>query len=360
MTAQVSSWAVKMSGEAFVTPTVTGLYSSFISSDCLIGSRSNRRQSSVQSPCQRRVSLRTQLIRAQASIADTILRALENEFKDQDIARVSKSFRSIMEGTALEVDAGTSRHQRAASFVQGLEAVPFYDDLEEQFKWVRHLENNWEVIARELRYVTGQDDIEEKGNNIWVPPVVEAANAYGPDWRTLVLQDRQWDSVNSKLFPQTIKMLQDKEANIPSVEAFFARQLAGTGIKLHTDDCNFILTMHLALSAPENQSWIEVAGERRYWKNGKGLVFNTSYYHRTMNESKDQDREVLLIRFWHPQLAEVERRALSFLFQVIDQPDTHPAVLKASRQLRTESQVSGGRKNGLSPRRRSGGRGFGQ
>lgn len=256
----------------------------------------------------------------------------------------------------MEVDKGTEKHQRATSFVSGLDAAPFCEDLETDYKWVRHLENNWEIILKELRQVTGQEDIAKKGNNIWAPPVVEAANAYGPDWRTLVLQDRVWDPVNTKLFPKTTAILKDKDADVPSVEAFFARQGPDTGIKLHTDDCNFILTMHLALSAPKQQSWIEVAGERRYWENGKGVVFNTSFFHRTMNESKDEERVVLLIRFWHPQLSHNEREALSFLFQAIDDPEGHPAIVRAQRQLRTEAfRISGDRSN----RQSSSGRGFG-
>lgn len=297
------------------------------------------------------------LMRSEVSVVDTILRALENEFEGRDVSRVSQSFRDIIQGNILEVDKDTENHQRASSFVRGLDASPFCHDLDTDYKWVRHLEDNWETILNELKQVTHQEDIEQKGNNIWVPPVVEAANAYGPDWRTLVLQDRVWDPVNTKLFPKTTEILQDKDFDVPSVEAFFARQAPDTGIKLHTDDCNFILTMHLALSAPKQQSWIEVAGQRRYWENGKALVFNTSFFHQTMNESKDEDRMVLLIRFWHPQLTQNEREALSFLFQAIDDPDGNPAVVKATRQLQTEaSRVSGKRSNRPS---RSGGRGFG-
>lgn len=226
---------------------------------------------------------------------------------------------------------------------------------------MNHLEAHWTTIRDELVRVTGLQNLAQIGNNIWAPPIVTAANAYGPDWRTLVLQDRDWDPVNIKLFPETTRLLRDAGVHVPSVEAFFARQSPDTGIKLHTDDCNFILTMHLALSAPKGQSWIEVAGERRYWENGKGLVFNTSFFHQTMNESKDQERHVLLIRFWHPQLTQVERDALTFLFQVIDNPDGHPAVLKATRQLRTESVSSKGKnKANFNRRNTSGGRGFGR
>jgi hypothetical protein len=45
------------------------------------------------------------------------------------------------------------------------------------------------------------------------PPQVPAARddalSYGPDWRTLVLQDRgEWDKFNAKLFPRTRKAVE--------------------------------------------------------------------------------------------------------------------------------------------------------
>ncbi|PXF48422.1 Aspartate beta-hydroxylase domain-containing protein 2 [Gracilariopsis chorda] len=296
------------------------------------------RRKYVRSP---RVEVHKEPIRAEGSFTETIKRAVENEFAGKNVSRVLNSFHDAMQGRELDVGKGTPRHQMATSFIEGLDAVPFYDDFtsnDSQLRWVEHLEQNWEVIANELKAVTSQKDIQTRGNNIWVPPVVEDAMSYGPDWRTLVLQDREWDPINMKLFPETVKILRDETADVPSVEAFFAKQAPNTGIKLHTDYCNFILTMHLALSAPRDMSWIEVGGERRYWENGKGLVFNTSFFHQTMNESEDQERHVLLIRFWHPELSEVERKALSFLFTIIENPATHPATLKAASQLREEAQ----------------------
>lgn len=290
--------------------------------------------------------------RAQVDVVESVQRALVNRFKDKDVSRVAESFTNTIKGNVYEVNQDNQLHQRATSYVSGLDSSPFVDDFTGDLQWVSYLEGNWEAIAEELARVTAEEGIEEKGTNIWAPPVVDAANAYGPDWRTLVLKDRIWDPVNTKLFPETTRILQDKKAQIPAVEAFFARQSPKTGIKLHTDDCNFIMTMHMGLSVPDGSSWIEVGGERRYWENGKGIVFNTSYFHQTMNESEQMDRNVLLIRFWHPQLTAVERKALSFLFDVIDDPEYHPAVIRATEELRKEA--GSGRRV-----RPSGGKGFG-
>lgn len=288
-------------------------------------------------------------------LIESVKEVLQEEYRNENIDRVLQSFTNAVQGNVLENDKDKPAHQRATSFIEGLSASPFITEFNSDYAWVNHLEQNCSAIADELQAVTSKPDLEEQGNNVWAPPVVEAANAYGPEWRTLVLQDRVWDPVNTKLFPKTTKVLKDRVARVPSVESFFARQSPKTGIKLHTDDCNFILTMHLGLKVPSEKSWIEVGGERRYWQQGKALVFNTSFYHQTMNESEDEDRTVLLIRFWHPELSRVERNALQYLFQLIDDPENHPAVVKTLANRKLGSRGKKKNKRPLSP-----GRGFGK
>lgn len=288
--------------------------------------------------CSKNARRRTCPRRAQprASVGDEIETALAAEFANEDVQRVINSFRAVRAGEKLEHGKGTPAHQRAHSFIEGLSAQPFHTI--EDHPWTRHLEENWTAIAEELRAATGSRQLIEQGTNVWARPVVEAANAYGPDWRTLVLQDREWDAANCGIFPVTAGLLRDDKFGAPCVEAFFARQAPTSGIKLHTDDCNFVLTMHLGLDVPDKQAWIEVGGERRYWENGKCMVFDTSFFHRTMNESTDADRTVLLLRFWHPELTIVERKALQFLFKAIEDPQSVSSVLSASDRKREERQ----------------------
>lgn len=343
----------------------TPAHAAFVPSGALPLSGSTFLSRAVPSPlsrfvCPRTSTVRTSrraIIRCEVSIADTFTRALENKFPNADISRVISSFLDAIDGNSLEEGKGTPAHQRATSYVSGLPAQPFIDDFTDAYAWASRLQDEWETIRDELAAAVATPDLEKRGNNVWVPPVVEAAQAYGPDWRTLVLQDREWDQTNTEIFPKTTALLREGSTEIPCVEAFFAKQAPGTGIKLHTDDCNFIMTMHLGLDVPDGKSWIEVGGERRYWENGKALVFNTSFYHQTMNESQDADRTVLLIRFWHPDLKPVERDAMSFLFELIAQPDTHPASLEAAEQIANISPKKLRNKRNKRPAAR--GRGFG-
>lgn len=74
----------------------------------------------------------------------------------------------------------------------------------------------------------------------------------------------------------------------------------------HSDYCNFALTSHLGVDVPEGLCWISVAlktkpqtntphalkyrtcqvgNERREWRNGEMLLFDTSLIHQAANEA---------------------------------------------------------------------------
>jgi aspartate beta-hydroxylase len=155
--------------------------------------------------------------------------------------------------------------QQAGSFVEGLTARPFHEVApasgEAGFAWMRTLETNWATIAAELAVATkpgaAAAALERKGRSVWAAAARADAAGYGPEWRTLVLQDRgRWDPANAALFPQTVRIVRDAAA-APSVECFFARQAPGSGIKPHTDNCNFVMTAHLGLDVPEGKCWLK-------------------------------------------------------------------------------------------------------
>jgi aspartate beta-hydroxylase len=197
---------------------------------------------------------------------------------------------------------------------------------------------------------------------VWVPAARSEAFEYGPNWRTLVLQDRgEWDPANVRLFPRTHRLFADLGA--PTLEVFFARQEGNTGIKSHTDGANFIQTSHLGLDVPEGECWIKAGEHTREWRNGRALVCDTSFMHETHNAS-DRDRLVLIMRHWHPEMAPLERTAAAFLFRALDDPT--PASVKAAQRaadkaLRGEVAAGGKRKGkGKAGGAKGGGGGFGR
>ena len=60
---------------------------------------------------------------------------------------------------------------------------------------------------------------------------------------------------------------------------------------------------------------MEVGGVRKKWKEGKVVTIDTSFVHETKNEGEG-DRYVLIVDFWHPELTEVERECLEFVYDL--------------------------------------------
>jgi aspartyl/asparaginyl beta-hydroxylase (cupin superfamily) len=55
-----------------------------------------------------------------------------------------------------------------------------------------------------------------------------------------------------------------------------------------------------------NKCRLEVGDKETQWINGEMLLFDSSIYHKAVNDA-DKARVVLMINVWHPELSEVER-----------------------------------------------------
>ena len=262
------------------------------------------------------------------------------------MTRVRDSLRfTLADGTYKKTHVGLG-DQVASSYIADLTAKPYWDPRGGSFPWMEFLEEHYETIRDELRAALRDPLLEQKGNAIWVAAARDDAEGYGPDWRTLVLQDRcEWEPSNVKLFPKTVDLV--KRAATPSVEVFFAKQAPQTGIKPHTDFTNFIMTAHLGLDVPPKpESWMKVGEETQYWENGKGMCADTSFIHSTYNESTTMDRYVLIVRFWHPELTKHERNGVRFLFDAFE--DLSPEGLRQAQdnaRARTKADAEAAKKS---------------
>lgn len=269
-----------------------------------------------------------------------IFEALKMHYGEISAHRVLQSLSFAAAGqeyTRFHPDKGL---QKASSYITGLSAEPFHDVTSPQFTWMMRLEEEYSIIRDELNSALLNPRLTTLGNHIWAPAAREEAIAYGPDWKTLVLQDRcVWEDTNCKLFPKTVELL--RKYSVPSVEVFFARQEPDTGIKPHTDNTNFILTSHLGLDVPEGECWMKVGEFKREWMNGRGMIADTSFIHSTANESRTRTRYVLIIRFWHPDLTPEECCALQFLFDALndssDEGIANAIKLATKRQGKSKS-----------------------
>ena len=94
----------------------------------------------------------------------------------------------------------------------------------------------------------------------------------------------------------------------------FSRLSPRTHIKSHCGPTNLRWTGHLGLVIPNNNNnsksksksssddcRIRVGNDWVSWRVGKILLFDDSFEHEVRNDT-DEERVVLLIRLWHPEL----------------------------------------------------------
>ena len=262
-------------------------------------------------------------------LSEKILNGLSYKFPGQGVDRVKECFSRFLLQQDLDRLLGDKlddhNRQQANCWIEGIQPMPFHDIHNGKFQWVLDLEKNCPSIQEEFNIYLKNEEKSKRKEEKWLAARNVAGHAYGKEWKTLGLQDRNlWDEENIRLFPETVRLLHDLK--VPACEAFFARQGKNSGILPHSDFNNFILTCHLALDVPKSNCWIKVGDKTRSWENGKAMVFDTSIFHSTRNDG-DIDRYILLIRFWHPDLSSEEVKALEFIFDYLNAAGMGEAAL---------------------------------
>jgi len=232
---------------------------------------------------------------------------LASNFEPSQIGRVL-DFGSYARGQMPVPAPEVPGHECSEEFFPGLDARPWHEPA--QFPWIEGLELQAGVMQEELRSVLADSGRTFSGDSALQSQVM------GSGWSAIRLQRLgRWNDETVQLFPKTYAALRD--LNIPTAVrgVMFARMTPGSTVAPHSDGRNFILTCHLGLDVPEQGCWIEAAGQRKEWEEGKAIVLDTSFTHSTANQS-DRDRYVLIIDFWHPGLTQVEREALQVVYDL--------------------------------------------
>jgi aspartyl/asparaginyl beta-hydroxylase (cupin superfamily) len=92
-------------------------------------------------------------------------------------------------------------------------------------------------------------------------------------------------------------------------QAYLSVLTPDTHIEAHCGPTNTRLRAHLGLAVPDGAR-IRLGSEMCRWQEGGCLVFDDSFEHEVWNDSATQ-RAVLIIDFWHPDLTEAERWAIT-------------------------------------------------
>lgn len=226
-------------------------------------------------------------------------------------------------------------HDPSEEHVGGLTAKPFWDVAAEsgQFPWAKELEANAEIIKEEFESKLAEEKLFN-ADSVWQNQVM------GAGWSAIRLQRLGiWNMDNCNEFPRTYELLRRLDVPFAVRGVCFARQAPGSGVQPHSDGRNFILTSHLGLKIPEG-CWIEVGDERREWEEGKLTTLDTSFTHATGNPSKD-DRHVLIIDFWHPELSEAERAALEFVYDLRNKFESGQVPVRKPKALEKQEKDGG-------------------
>ena len=140
------------------------------------------------------------------SLAAAVHASLREKFDEAKIGRVIGAWTKMSDGYVHDANLpGAEREpmlrQQANSYIEGLPLQPFHD--EQAHAWVRELEAKAHLVQEEFKQVIAGDELQRRGNNVWIGLADNrdaGTEAYGPEWRTLGLQDRGlWDAVNTQV-----------------------------------------------------------------------------------------------------------------------------------------------------------------
>jgi aspartate beta-hydroxylase len=247
---------------------------------------------------------------------DIVESGLRDRFpQENDIARVFQFCRYAKNEIPAPLKGRVRGHEPCEEYISDLTAQAWWEP--EKFEWVSGLEAQCGVMADELKAVLAEQELF-KGDSRY-------QTTMGGGWTAFRLQRLgEWNSDNIKVFPKTYEIIRGLNIPLAVRGVMFAKQAPGTGVAPHSDGRNFILTAHLGISVPKEGCWMSVAGDKRPWQQDKVVILDTSFTHSTGNES-DEDRYVLIVDFWHPELSAAEREALEFIYDARNKFETGKA-----------------------------------
>jgi len=242
---------------------------------------------------------------------------------------------NVVQGPSLLL---TTLHRPSPSLmlVPGLRSLPFWTSSDNRVAYqdptvtriVEHLQKNASAIAKEYSAVAptipSDYDVSEKGGE----HADDSLHTGSWDWHSFLLQGTVQRNF-AKHFPTTATVLTDIGPDLftetPFGFCFFSKLAADSAIAAHTSPINFRLRIHLALDVPAAASddkdaaaaaaavGIRVGPVTQEWKSGEALVLDDSYEHEVWNKTKEE-RVVLLVDIWHPDVKRSEREEIVRMF----------------------------------------------
>lgn len=240
-------------------------------------------------------AIQTQLRRCWSEIIGTLIDC----GKGPDAQRCAKQ--------AVELGLWRNPLQRPMQYLPELAAKPVYDP--RQFWFTAFLEQNYQSIKDEIAAYRHHDGI---GFRPYDGRLIDMGK-----WEQLVLYDKGAMVQRAcEMFPVTSSLVSTISETSSLGMTSLSVVYPGTHIFPHCGPTNARLRVHLGISVPEG-AYLEVGGEKIYWREGKCIVFDDSFEHQVWHRGQSP-RIVLILDVWHPDLSPEEISALSEEMSVDD------------------------------------------
>ncbi len=275
---------------------------------------------STPSPLRARVKRAMDLIdQGRQALFEAVLRPHIATFGATAMQRVAAAL-----GVYLRTHAPVDRDPRQRPkflWVPALPPTPFFR--REQFEWYEALEAATAQIRDELSNV-----LQERGA---LTPFLDTSGGEGEDaYLGGDPQDRAWDAYffhrHGKAFPAHLAACPKTAAALDGVpltritdhapEVLFSVLAPNTHIKPHHGVTNTRVVTHLPLVIPEGDCKLVVGGQAHAWQEGRCVTFDDTFLHEAWNRTSQQ-RVVMILDTWNPDLTEPERVALRDLVEKI-------------------------------------------
>ncbi|XP_067119099.1 aspartate beta-hydroxylase domain-containing protein 2-like [Centruroides vittatus] len=195
-------------------------------------------------------------------------------------------------------ETGESLQRPTLLWLKRIEPIRWYDATHVHEKDVEILENNLSIILDEFRSLEGKPG--------WI------VNQANPGcWRIYHLMSQGIFTVNATVCPRTVDVLRRLSGLMVGTVfgyASFSVLDPGTAVAPHFGATNCRIRCHLGLQVDPTTCYLVVGNEKRFWENGKCLLFDDSFLHSAHHEGtpESKSRAVLMVDLWHSELNEEE------------------------------------------------------
>ena len=238
-----------------------------------------------------------------------------------DLDRV-KAFLRICAGERASASADPAQRPDYPCF-PGLRHKPWHDA--RKFEAVGILESCFSAIREEAMHLGDEAEVDYSRATApwrsWKRPWTLFRSAARPRTWTVYLLHHMGVAIAeaASRCPRTmaaIKLLPRACGDYAWSDCIFSAMAGGAHLRPHCSVDNLRVRIHLGISVPDGCS-LRVGSETRAWEEGKCLVFEDSFEHEVWNRSESR-RIVLIVDLWHPDLSDVEVRALTAGFRKSD------------------------------------------